>query len=217
MCYHKPEVIGMKFLQKLTNERFARSAAGFLKAACYFVIAFVVLCTVLGLMGRQTFTLHTNKHIVQAIAAEGGQDPLARNMTVHTGDDIHVWTNGSGQIEPAIRIGLALMYAVHTVPVIFAFWFLSRVFSNIHGGRIFTEQNASFLLYYGLLQFFGAVFVPFIKLLICSLASLASDGRITISTGQNMLSALIPGIAFLVAAYIIHYGVHLQDEVDHTL
>ena len=32
-----------------------------------------------------------------------------------------------------------------------------------------------------------------------------------------MLSALIPGIAFLVAAYIIHYGVHLQDEVDHTL
>ena len=88
MCYHKPEVIGMKFLQKLTNERFARSAAGFLKAACYFVIAFVVLCTVLGLMGRQTFMLHTNKHIVQAIAAEGGQDPLARNMTVHTGDDI---------------------------------------------------------------------------------------------------------------------------------
>ncbi|MCI8302283.1 MAG: hypothetical protein HFF68_05910, partial [Oscillospiraceae bacterium] len=76
---------------------------------------------------------------------------------------------------------------------------------------------ASFLLYYGLLQFFGAVFVPFIKLLICWLASLASDGRITISTGQNMLSALIPGIAFLVAAYIIHYGVHLQDEVDHTL
>ena len=44
---------------------------------------------------------------------------------IHTGDDIHVWTNGSGQIEPAIRIGLALMYAVHTVPVIFAFWFLS--------------------------------------------------------------------------------------------
>ena len=27
----------------------------------------------------------------------------------------------------------------------------------------------------------------------------------------------LPGIAFIVAAYIIHYGVHLQDEVDHTL
>lgn len=33
----------------------------------------------------------------------------------------------------------------------------------------------------------------------------------------NMLNRLFPGIAFLVAAYIIHYGIRLQDEVDHTL
>ena len=32
-----------------------------------------------------------------------------------------------------------------------------------------------------------------------------------------MFNMLIPSIAFIVAAYIIHYGVHLQDEVDHTL
>ena len=32
-----------------------------------------------------------------------------------------------------------------------------------------------------------------------------------------MLTTLVPSIAVLVAAYILHYGVHLQDEVDHTL
>ena len=58
-CYHIAEVITMRLLQRLTNERFARSAAGVVKGACYFVIGFLVLCTVLSFMGRQTFTLHS--------------------------------------------------------------------------------------------------------------------------------------------------------------
>ena len=94
---------------------------------------------------------------------------------------------------------------------------MSRVFSNIHKGQIFTEENASYLLYYGLLQFFVAVFVPFLKLLICWLTNLVSANRVSIATGQSMFSTLISSIVFLVSAYIIHYGVHLQDEVDHTL
>ena len=109
------------------------------------------------------------------------------------------------------------MYAVHIVPMIFAYWFLSGVFSNINNGHIFTEKNSSYLLYYGILQFSVAVVVPFIKLLICWLTNLVSNGQMSISTGQAMFNMLIPSIAFIVAAYIIHYGVHLQDEVDHTL
>ena len=119
--------------------------------------------------------------------------------------------------DPAVQAGLSLMYAVHIIPMIFAYWFLSRVFSNINKGQIFTEQNSSYLLYYGMLQLGAAVFVPFIKLLICRVVNLASGGRMSISTGRAVLNMLIPGIAFIVAAYIIHYGVHLQDEVDHTL
>ena len=46
LCYHKTEVITMKFIQKLANERFARHAARLMKFACYFVICFYVLCTV---------------------------------------------------------------------------------------------------------------------------------------------------------------------------
>ncbi len=208
----------MKFIQKLTNERFAKSAAQLMKFACYLIICFYLLCTTLSFMGRQSFLLHTNTGTFErAIYAEENHNSYFRSMTVHTGDDIHVWTNDHDQIDLTIQIGLSLMYAVHIVPMIFAYWFLSRVFSNINKGEIFTEQNSSYLLYYGVLQFSVAVFVPFIKLLICWLINLVSNGRMSISTGQAMFNMLIPSIAFIVAAYIIHYGVHLQDEVDHTL
>ena len=208
----------MKFIQKLANERFARPAAQLMKFACYFVICFYVLCTVLSFMGRQTFFLHTKTGTFErAIYAEENHNSHSRSMTVHTSDDIHVWTNDNDRIDPTIQIGLSFMYAINMVPMIFAYWFLSRVFSNINKGEIFTEQNSSYLLYYGLLQFSVAVFVPFIKLLICWLINLVSNGRVSISTGQAMFNMLIPSIAFIVAAYIIHYGVHLQDEVDHTL
>lgn len=208
----------MKFIQKLANERFARPAAQLMKFACYFVICFYVLCTVLSFMGRQTFFLHTKTGTFErAIYAEENHNSYSRSMTVHTSDDIHVWTNDNDRIDPTIQIGLSFMYAINMVPMIFAYWFLSRVFSNINKGEIFTEQNSSYLLYYGLLQFSVAVFVPFIKLLICWLINLVSNGRVSISTGQTIFNMLIPSIAFIVAAYIIHYGVHLQDEVDHTL
>ena len=208
----------MKLFQTLANERFARPAAGLIKFACYFAICFYALCTVLSFMGRQTFFLHTKTgNFERAIYAEENHNTHSRSMTVSMGDDIHVWTNSSDQIDLTIQIGLSLMYAVNTIPMVLAFWFLSRVFSNIYRGEIFIEKNASCLLYYGLLQLFVAVVVPFIKLFLCWLTNLVSDGRMSISTGQRMFNMLIPSIAFIVAAYIIHYGVHLQDEVDHTL
>lgn len=208
----------MKCVRKLTNERFARSAAGLMKFVCYFVIFFYALCTVLSFMGRQSFFLHAKMGTFEeAIYAEEDHGSHPRGMTVYMGDDIHVWTNDDDEIDLAIAVGLSILYAVHTVPMIFAFWFLSRVFSNIHKGEIFTEQNSSYLLYYGMIQLSAAVFVPFIKLLVCWFTSLVSGGGMAIATGQAAFNMLVPGIAFIVAAYIIHYGVHLQDEVDHTL
>lgn len=208
----------MKFFQKLTNERFAKRAAQVMKIACYLLICFFFLCTVLALMGRQTFFLHTKAgNFESAIYAEDNHDWHSRGMTVSMGDDIHVWTNDNDQIDLIIQVSLCLMYALHMVPMIFAVWFLSRVFANIQRGQIFTEQNSTYLLYYGLLQFLTAILVPWIKLLLCWLTNLVSNSRMSISTGQARFTMLLPGIASIVAAYIIHYGVHLQDEVDHTL
>ncbi len=92
----------------------------------------------------QTFSLHTQTgSFDQAIYAEEDHNPHSRGMTVHTSDSIHVWSDDGNQIDPRIQIGLSLMYAVTTVPIMLAYWFLSRLFANIHRGQIFTEQNIS--------------------------------------------------------------------------
>ncbi len=208
----------MKLIERFANGRFAQPAALVMKVVCYFIIGFYILCTILSLMGRQTFFLHTKTGAFeQAIYAEESHDAHPSGMTVRTGDDIHVWTNENDQIDLTIQIGLSLLYAVQTVPMILAYWFLSRVFSNTHKGRIFTRQNASYLLYFGLIQFSAAVFVPLLKLGICWLVNLVSDSRMSLSTGQDMLNMLIPGAAFMAAAYIIHEGVRLLNEADHTV
>lgn len=208
----------MKWIRKLLNESFAKSAAQFMRFICYFMVFFFAVGLILSFMGRQSFFLHDETGVYEgAIYAESNHNRASRGFTVNTTDDIHVWTNDEGEIDLATHIGLSVMYALQIVPLIFAYWFLSRVFANIHKGQIFTEQNALYLLYYGLLQFVVALFVPFLKLLICNLTNLLSNSRMSISTGHDVMTTLFPSIAFIVAAYIIHYGIHLQDEADHTL
>lgn len=208
----------MRILKRLIAPSIAKPASCFMKFACYFAILFYILCLVLSFMGRQTFVLHTDTGIYErAIYAEENHAPHSRSMTVHMGDDIHVWTNDNDQIDLTTHLGLSFMYAINVVPLILAFWFLSRVFSNITKGEIFTEPNAAYLLYYGLFQLFVAVIVPFLKLSICHFVNLISGSQMSISTGRDILNGMVPSIAFIVAAYIIHYGISLQDEVDHTL
>ena len=208
----------MKFIRNLASEKSARHAAQFMKYVCYFIILFSVFCMVLSFMGRQSFWLYAkNGSFEHAIYAEEEHAAYARSMTVHLSDTIHVWTNENDQIELITQVGLSVVYAVQTLPLILAYWLLSRVFSSIQDGQIFTDKNADYLLYYGLLLLFVAVLVPFIKLFVCWLITAVSGNRVEITTGQGMFSSLVQSIAFLVAAYIIHYGIHLQDEVNHTL
>lgn len=208
----------MKLVSKFMNEGFAKSASRFMCVVCYIIMIVCIICFVLSCMGRQSFSLHTDSgYYENAIYAEENHDPDFRMPTVNmVGDEIHVHSS-DGQIEGKIQVGLSLMYAVTIVPAILGFWFLSRVFTNVSNGQIFTEKNAVYLLYYGVIQFITALLVPFIKLFICFLINSISSDQISISTGSNILNNLIPSIGFLVAAYIIHYGIHLQDEVDHTL
>lgn len=208
----------MKLIRRLANERYARRGARFMRFVCGFIILFYVFCLVLSFMGRQSFWLHTKSGSFEhAIYAEEEHVPYARSMTVHLSDTIHVWTDEDDRIEMITHVGLSAVYAVQTLPMILAVWFLSRVFSSIQAGQIFTEKNADRLLYYGLLLLFEAVLVPFIKLFLCWLVTAVSGNRVVISTGQGVLSSLVESIGFLVAAYIIHHGIGLQDEVDHTL
>lgn len=209
----------MKAIRSLLNESFARAASRFMCYACRLVLLFAAFCLVLACMGRVSFTLFTSQNTYEnAIYAEEDHAPASRRLTVNTGDDFYVHADADDRIDPAIQAGLVLIYAAQLLPLMAAYWFLSCVFRNVGKGSVFTDQNARYLLYYGLLRFFAALCVPFLKLFIANLATLAArGGTLTLSTGSDMINDMVSSVAFLVAAYIIHYGIHLQDEVDHTL
>ena len=208
----------MKMLKPLLNERFVRKAASFLQAACWLAICFFALVTVLACLGRQQFTLVTSTDVYEgAIYAERDQGWLSHSFTVTASDSIRVTADSDGGVDLATHIGLTLMFAAQALTGMAGYWLLSRVFANIAQGRIFVEQNARGLLGYGLLQIYAVFLLPFVKLLICNLANLVSDSQIAAWSVQIGPDKLFPSIAFLVAAYIIHYGITLQDEVDHTL
>ena len=208
----------MKKIQKLINETFAKSTAHFMKYICYIMMLFFVAGLILSFSGRRTFILHTSTGTYDsAIYSEENHDWTSRGPTVSMNDEVRVIAYDGEKIDLITQIGLSAMYVTNIIPLILCFWFLSRVFNNVSKGRIFTDQNASYLLYYGLIQVAVAVLVPFIKIFISYLANQFTNSELSIATGQNLLNNLIPNIAFIVAAYIIHYGVHLQDEVDHTL
>lgn len=205
-------------LKPLLNERFVRKAASFLQAACWLAICFFALVTVLACLGRQQFTLVTSTDVYEgAIYAERDQGWLSHSFTVTASDSIRVTADSDGGVDLATHIGLTLMFAAQALTGMAGYWLLSRVFANIAQGRIFVEQNARGLLGYGLLQVYAVFLLPFVKLLICNLANLVSDSQIAAWSVQIGPDKLFPSIAFLVAAYIIHYGITLQDEVDHTL
>lgn len=208
----------MKAVHKLISENSVRNAAQFMKVVCYFMILFYVFCMILSFMGRQSFWLHTKNGIFEtAIYAEENHTGYSPSMTLHLNDDIRVWTNESDQIDFTVRIGLSVIFVVHAFPLILGLGFLSCVLSNIRDGQIFTNKNAVYLFYYGLLQLFAAVLVPFIKLFVCRIITAVSSNQVSITTGKDIPGSLVQGIAFIIAAYIIYYGVNLQDEVDHTL
>ena len=172
----------------------------------------------LACLGRQQFTLVTSTDVYEgAIYAERDQGWLSHSFTVTASDSIRVTADSDDGVDLATHIGLTLMFAAQALTGMAGYWLLSRVFANIAQGRIFVEQNARGLLGYGLLQVYASFVLPFVKILFSQLSNLVSGSKITAFSTYTGVDELFPGIVFLVAAYIIHYGITLQDEVDHTL
>lgn len=187
---------------------------------CWFIMLIMVSSLVMSIMGRLSFTLsagrsETTQTTYSVIGSDPSESPSGLSVSI-PGDSIYVHSADS-TLDPLIHVGLSLIYAVWMVPLLLSIWFLSRVFANVSAGNIFVEKNAVYLFYYGLLQFFEALPVPLLRLLICRIISRLSTDSISLGTGSSMLSFLISGITFLIAAFIIYHGIHLQDEVDHTL
>lgn len=206
-------------LHNLLHQKTAQKASQFMKVICYIIIGLLTMMMLLSCLGRLQYDLnYVDEHYPEAIYAEEKHDFSTRVLTVSSNDHLRICTlSRDGKIELTTYVAIVLMYVSGIVPLIFAYLFLSKVFDNVAKGNIFVKKNAHYLLYYGLIQAALAVALPFIKLLIVQIVNMLVTDQISIATGSDMVNKLIPGIGFIVAAYIINYGINLQDEVDHTL
>ena len=204
------------------NERFARGAARVLRALCLFVMVFYGAALVLTAMGRMSFTLHAPGGTVEAaiwadMPYDAGEEFGGGSLRFTLADDIHAWAGEDGRLSPGQKAGIALIAALSVAPLMAAYGALAGVLGRVGAGEIFTDANAHGLLAYGIIRALSALAVPFVKLGVCRIVSALGAGELAISTGQGMFGEIVPALGFLVAAYILHHGIHLQDEVDHTL
>lgn len=203
----------------LQNQPLMAKISKLMKIFCNLAVALLVLLLVLSLFGRLQYILHVNGTVYEnAIYAEENHDFTTRALTANSGDSLRVHAAANDGTIGLFTYGvIVFIYAINILPLMAAYCFLAKVFGNVAKGEIFVEKNAQYLLYFGVLQLVVAAIVPFVKLLIVQIANAFTADRISLATGADMIGQLVPGVAFLVAAYIISYGVHLQDEVDHTL
>lgn len=209
----------MKTVKFLLDQKLVTKVSKLMKIFCNIVIVLFILLLALSFLGRLQYILHADGTTYEhAIYAEENHNFTTRVLTANSNDGLRVHAAADdGTIELLTYIAIVFMYAINIIPLIFAYRFLAKVFDNVAKGEIFVEKNAHYLLCFGIIQGVVAVAVPFVKLLIVQIANALVADRIFLAAGSNMISQLVPSMAFLVAAYIISYGVRLQDEVDHTL
>ena len=205
----------MRFIRKLTSDPFIQRVSECMQIICYLIILLYAVFAVLSCMGRLTFILYTKDAVYEnAIVAEEDHGAEKTMLTVSLRDDIRVWADENGEIDGVCRVGLVLLFIVHTAPFLLAFWLLSKVFAHIRDGEIFIQENASCLLWYGILHLFAAVPAPLLKMLICRLVTALSGNKMEILTGKDVFNLVFQSIAFIVAAYIIQCGLRMQENAE---
>lgn len=208
----------MKYIPKIFHESYIRYICQFMRYVCYVAMLAVLLSLILVCMGQVTIVLHRNSGDYEStIISEVDYRQYFGDIEIGSGDEVHIWTNERDEVDIFARVGVALMYTFLMVPEFFAYWLLSKIFSNIEKGKLLIEENASLLWTYGGIQCSVAFLVPYIKVLIAVLSSIVSSNRISVFANPNLLGVL-SSVVLMVAAYIIYSGVHSHHEPgDHML
>ncbi len=131
-------------------------------------------------------------------------------------DEIHLTAmNGIAAIT---WIGISLMGMLRFLPYAFCYFMFILFFRNIAKKKIFITQNEDILLYCGVVLLLASMLVPVINgYAIPALINALTDN--VIGVGVNLLSDPRPtqGIVLLVAAYVLRYGINMQNEADKKL
>jgi len=206
-------------LSKLVQKKVARRFASALQILCWLMMLLAGLSIVLALLGRVEVALNTPQGYYEN-ALLAAEDPGASTRLFFiklSGHDIRLTVTVDGGIGAAAWMGVALLCIIRLAPIGVCFFCMACFFGNVVEERVFVTSNAALLLRTGCVLLAASLIGPLLNAyMVPWLVSVFSAN--TLSVGVQLdLSQMVFGAVLLVAAYIMYYGIELQDEVDHTL
>jgi hypothetical protein len=198
------------------TEKRAHNIAVLLQAICVIMLLLAAFTVVLMVLGRIQVSLTTPEgHFERALLAEKDHSVRSRALYYNPVEDITLQTDSA--ISPLARIILPLMGLLRVFPFGFVFFQMSRFFANLAVGEVFVRPNAQLLLQSGAVMVIFSVITPILNAFVLpALLDVFTDNELWVAAQANFTSPFF-GAVLLVAAYVFHYGIYLQDEADHTI
>lgn len=203
-----------------TNDKFARKLCLILQIILVLLLIFFTVSIIMTLLGRIAVHLHITS------SEQTFDNPVLLNYkSVHNSGfyltpntELH-FTLQAPKLSLLSQI-IVRLYVVFTfIPNIFAFLFLYPLLTNVSEKKVFSTQNANYLSKAGFSLLIGPIIASVCKLFVFPfLIRQFTSEVLTISSQIQLLySDMILGVILLIIAYIFHYGIYLQGEVDSTL
>lgn len=203
-------------LAALLSDKNARRLITSLRVLCVLTFGFLCVFALLIVLGRVEVNLVLPTGTFERAPLLGRDSEVSRFLYATIGGH-HIRVVALHPVDWATRLGIALIGLLHVAPIAYCFFTLTRFFTNIGARQVFTSANANLLLRSGCVLASTALVFPLLSAyVIPPLVNLMSTNQLSIGVTFD-LSRLFFGIVLLVAAYIFHYGLYLQEEADATL
>lgn len=203
-------------LAALLTDRNARRLTTSLRVICMLTFGFLCAFALLIVLGRVEVNLVLPSGTFERAPLLARDSEASRFLYAALGGH-HIRVEAWHPVDWATRLGITLIGLLHVAPLAYCFYTLTRFFTNIGVRQVFTSANGNLLLRCGSVLALTALVFPLLSAYaIPPLINLLSANRLSIGITFDF-SRLFFGIVLLVAAYIFHYGLYLQEEADATL
>jgi hypothetical protein len=209
------ELIRVRLAAQLTD-RNARRLITCLRVLCMLTFIFLCVFALLIVLGRVEVNLVLPTGTFERAPLLGRDSEASRFLYATIGGH-HIRVEALHPVDWATRLGIALIGLLHMAPIAYCFYTLTRFFTNIGARQVFTSVNANLLMRCGCVLVPTALVFPLLSAyVIPPLVNLLSANQLSVGITFDF-SRLFFGIVLIVAAYIFHYGLYLQEEADATL
>ena len=207
-------------MEFMRNEKNAHKIAVILQKVCVLYIFLAVFSIVLVLLGRMEipFMQTPDGNYNNAILFESDHNERIRAFSVRLssmGMRLYMVESG-GKVGFITWLVISMIGIVNVLPMGVCIYMMAKFFKNISESKVFVTGNANILLKGGAVLAVSFVAEPLLIALLPEIVNSFTANELFLTAEMNFMY-LFGGAVLIVMAYVFHYGIYLQEEVDYTL